>query len=124
MSQNRGFIALTSAIIISALLVALTVSQRLSGFFTRANILDSESKEHSLALAKACANIALLQLAQGSTATGAMPVGAEQCTIISVQPTVSETTIKTQGVFNKAYTNLEVVANSSSLDIVSWQEVP
>ncbi len=122
--RNAGFIALTSAIVISALLLCITVSLGLSGFFTRTNIFDSESKEHSLALAEACANKALLNLAQGSTYTGPVAVDNDACTIVSIQASSGNVTVKTQGVFNKAYTNLEAVANGSSLDIVSWREVP
>jgi len=118
MSKQRGFIALMSAIVISVLLLAITLSLGFSGFFTRFNILDSESKERSSALAEACGDTAILNLAQGLTTLGSVVVGAGSCNIISFTPN-----IKTQACVNKAVTNLEITVDSS-FNILSWQEVP
>ena len=61
--SERGFIALISALIISAILLIALVASNLTGFYSRFNILDSELKERSNATADACADIALLQFA-------------------------------------------------------------
>lgn len=135
-SSNGGFIALMSAIIISVLLLSITVSLGFSGFFTRFNILDSESKERSLALAEACGDAAILKISQNasyipnpafdfSTQTGGEDItviNADHCTIASVDTLGSQKAIKTQAKINKAYTNLRIVINSATFAITSWEE--
>lgn len=119
MKHQNGFIALTSAIIISVLLLAITVGLGFSSFFTRFNILDSEFKERSLALAEACIDTAILNLAKGLTTTGSVAVGTDDCEIISV----NGNTIQTQACVNKATTNLQVTTNSD-FEIVTQEELP
>jgi len=129
--QQKGFIALTSAIIISVLLLAITVSLGFSGFFTRLNILDSESKERSVALAEACIDTAILKLANSTdyvlvSADHVIPVGTDTCNIISLAPNPSRSfpiTIQTQACINKSVTNLEVIIDDN-LDITSYKELP
>lgn len=124
-SYNQGYITLMSAIIISALLLAITVSLGFNGLFGRLNIVDSESKERSSALAKACVDQEILNLAKEVPYTNPVQVGSDQCTIVSVAadvPNVGQTTIKTQAVINKSYTDLQVIIDSSNFSIISWQE--
>src|SRR5258708_32505996 len=83
--NQKGFIALTSAMVISILLLAITVSLGFCGFFTRFNILDSESKERSLALAEACGEMSILNLTQGLSTIGNITVGDDKCNIVSIQ---------------------------------------
>jgi hypothetical protein len=128
MGQNyqRGYIALVSTIIISVLLLAVTVGLGFSGFFGRLNIVDSESKERSSALAEACADMAILNLVKGLSTTGSMNVGSDTCSIISVNPdtpAAGQTRIRTRGIINKSYTNLEIIANSTTCAIISFKEV-
>ncbi len=129
LQTQSGYIALMSAIIISILLLAITVNLGFNGFFGRFNILDSESKERSSALAEACVDTAVLNLAQGSTPSplpANISVGSESCKIFSVQydtPVLDQATIKTQAVINKAHTNLQVIINNN-FEIISWKECP
>lgn len=121
----RGFIALTSAIIISAMLLVVAASGSLTGFFSRMNIIDSELKERSSALAESCVDQALLELTNNPTFVGpkTVPVGGSTCVVQSVTTSGVQKTIKTQGVFNNYYTNLQVTVLTSDLSVVSWQEV-
>ena len=124
-SYNQGYITLMSAIIISALLLAITVSLGFNGLFGRLNIVDSESKERSSALAQACADKEIPNLAKEVSYTNPVQVGSDQCTIVSVAvdvPSVGQTTIQTQAVINKSYTDLQVIIDSSNFSIISWQE--
>jgi len=131
-ADQKGYIALMSAIVISVLLLAITVALGLSGFFGRFNIIDSESKERSAALAEACVDQAILEITSGLyRATSAMiniGLGAsDQCIILSSAkdfPTPGRTLIKTQAIINQSYTNLHVIIDNATLDVVSWQEVP
>jgi hypothetical protein len=131
-NSNGGFIALITAIVISILLISITFTLSFASFFGRFNILSSEFKEKSSGLAEACVDVALLKLANdpsyGPMAGGdIVMIGSDSCKIISVQqgtPVAGQLTIKTQAVFHDSYTNIKVVANSSNLSIVSWEEVP
>jgi len=129
--EESGFIALISAIIISALLLTLAVTIGLTGIFGRFNILDSESKERSLALAEACADTVILKLSvdQDYVLTAAdhniTVIGSDTCNIVSISPVPPRSfpiTIQTQGVINKSYSNLIVVIDADYA-IVSWKEV-
>ena len=125
--KQDGFIALMSAIIISVLLLAIVLSLGFSGFFARFNVLDSESKERSVALAEACGDTAIYNFAQGSTFTGVVTVGSETCNIISVQdnaPVAGKALIKTQKIVNKAATDLKIQIDDTALTIDSWEECP
>lgn len=121
-NRQTGFIALISAIIISVLLLTITFTVSMTGLWGRFNILDAESKERSSNLAEACADIAILNLAQSQPQPlNPVHVESDECNIVSITPG-SQTTIKTQAIINKAYTNLVVVINSD-YSIVSWNEV-
>lgn len=123
--RQNGYIALTSAIIITILLLAITVSLGFSGFFTRFNILDSESKERSLALAEACIDKAMLNIAQNllyNPINETVAIESDQCKIVSVTASGNQRTIKTQAVVNKSYTNLKIVINADTFSIISWEE--
>ena len=127
--KQSGYIALMSAIIISALLLLLAVTVSLTGFLSRSNELDAEYKQRSLNLAQGCAQVALLHLAQDPTNTTVSDVniGDDKCSIISIQPNTpasGQTTIQTKAEFQTAVTNLRFIINSSNLSIISLQELP
>jgi cytoskeletal protein RodZ len=124
-----GYIALISAIIISAVLVILAVSISQTGFLARFNVADSEYKKQSSALAEACIDTALLRIAQDPTVSATsspVNIGSNSCNIVSVQPgppyTSTPLTIQTQGVFQDAVTNIQVKVNADTLSLLSWQE--
>ena len=125
---QKGYIALISALVISALLVVICVAISATSFFLRFNVLDSEYKERSSELAESCVNIALLHLAQNpsNTATGNVVVGDDSCTIFSVQkdyPAAGQTTVQTKAEVRHAVTNFKVTVDVN-LSIISWQELP
>jgi len=62
-NKQQGFVALLSVIIISFVLVLVATTLSFTGYFTRFNILDSESKKRSESLADACIEQARLELA-------------------------------------------------------------
>lgn len=124
--SNNGFIALTSAIIIALLLMTVTFAISSTGFFGRSNVLDAELKERSLALAEACADTALLKLTQNINYSGNenITIGNDICSIMPIETAGGQKTIKAKAIFQNAATNLKVVAQSSNLVVVSWEEVP
>lgn len=128
---QQGFIALMSALIIAVLLMAITLSLSLIGFFGRGNILDSEYKERSLALAEACGDMSMLRLANNPGYTGpeTVTIDGDPCTIQSAMLSGGQYTVRTQAKFpgsagNPAITNIKIVASGTDLSLISWEEVP
>jgi hypothetical protein len=129
--KNTGFIALMSAIIISAILLLITINLSKNSFSGRLNILDSEYKERSVALAEACVDTALLKLANNSAYTGNQTItvsGGDTCIIKNINPTTDPIVIDTKAFFppvasQKATTNLHVRVNKVDLAVLSWEEI-
>lgn len=122
----RGFIALMSAVIISAILLLVVASGSFSGFNSRFNLFETEMKERSSALADACADQTLLELANDSSYVGnaTTTIGSDACYTGPITTSGGQKSFKTRAYKSNAYTTLEVVVNASSLSVVSWQEVP
>lgn len=78
---NKGFLALFSVIIISFILISASVTLNFSGFFGRFNILDSESKMRSDALAGSCLDQARFMLTTNANfiGTGQTNLSNETC---------------------------------------------
>mgnify|MGYP001567158670 CR=1 FL=1 len=123
--MKSGYIALTSAIIISVLILSIGLSLSFTGFFSRFNVLDSEYKEKGFALAKACVDKALLKLAQNISYSGNeyIAVGNDQCLIFPVETLGNQKIVKTKAIFQNSVTNLKTIVNSSDFSIVSEEEI-
>lgn len=124
--KNSGFIALMSSIIISAMLILIVMNMSLTGFYTRTNILDSENKERSSALADACLDIALLGFVQNSSYSGNVNtiVGENTCFIGPVTTSGPQKIFKIKAIIANYYTNLKITVNSTNFSIVSAEETP
>ncbi len=126
--KNSGFIALMSAIIISAILMLIATSLNQVGFYNNASILDSERKTQSNALANSCLHIALLHFAENSAYAGneTVTVGSSSCFIGQVtQETSQVITTKVfyvRGIYQNAYTNLKVRVNAATFAVISTEE--
>ena len=124
-NSQAGYIAVTSVIIMSLLLITITAALSTANYFSRFNILESEYKERSNGLAEACVDQARYNIAQNIPYTGDVTVtGVSKCTIVDVIMAGSNKIIKAQGMYQKSYTNLQVEVKASDLSTVSWQEVP
>jgi len=123
---NSGFIALISAIIISAILLIIVTNLSLNGFYSRFNILDSELKERTSSLAEACADTALLKLANDSAYVGGESVtvpGGGTCTIDLTIANNPRTFITRANYNNIYFTKMKIVVNVTSVLITSWEEI-
>ena len=123
--KSEGYIALTSALVITVLITAIAFTLSLSSFFARANILNTDFKEISHALAEACIETALLKLAQDSAYAGneIIVVGNNQCSILALESLSNQKIIKANAVFQNTTTNLKITVFSSDLSVVSWEEL-
>ncbi len=124
--MRNGYLALTSIIIISILVLTISLSLEFSGFFARFNILDSEYKERSLALADACADKALLKIVQNASYPGneTIIIGDNSCNILPIETLGNQKTIKTSAVYQNAASNIKVIMNMTDFSIISWEELP
>lgn len=126
--RTRGFAALISVLIISAILVALTLTVSTSSFFARADLLDTESKVAAANLARGCVHAALLKIAENSAYTP--PIGGERisikegstCTIISITPSGSRALITTSATVRASHAVLQAITVPNS-KIISVKEV-
>lgn len=125
-SLQSGFVALMSALIISAVLLIVITFLSYSGFNSRSNALDAEFKERSSALAEACVDQALLEIANDSTYSGnaTTTLGADDKCYVGVVPSGSfPKTFQTRGIYGGSYTNLRITISATPA-IISWQEIP
>src|SRR3989344_8655555 len=128
-TYQRGFIALMSAIIISAVLLITIVSGGFTGWNSRFSVFDSESKDRSAALADAGLDTVLLLLAYDATYEGGETIllGDDSCEILAAQNPFGNLRIfrifPIQAVFNRAYTNVLVTIDIISREIISWEEI-
>lgn len=121
----RGFAALVSVLIISAILVALTLTVSTSSLFTRADLLDTENKAAATNLARGCVEAALLKYAENKAYTP--PEGGErvvveegsECVILSLTQSENELRITTSAVVRAAHTLLVATAvpNEKSISV-------
>jgi hypothetical protein len=129
--HNRGFIALMSVIIISAILLMLVFSVGVSSFLNRFDALDIENKRVSLGLAEACVSVAMLRLALNPTTYGGGEVvtvdtsdAQRICKICSFSPGVSQPTVPIKAQYNGAYSNLSITmaVTGTHVAMTSWIE--
>lgn len=142
LSTNKGFIALISMLLLSAVLSVLIFSTSTSTFFARFDTADHENKRIASSLAESCAHLALLYIAQDysydpNDAQEAVKDGT--CYIVSVLPhgprsgTQSTITIQTKGIYQSSISDFEVKATvvnprasisptDSYIKILSWKE--
>lgn len=151
-SHNRGFIALMSMLLLSAVLAMLIFSTSTSTFFARFNTLDRENKRLASGLAESCTHLAILYLTENYSydpvddplfvSGKGVPkmIKDGTCFIESVLPHAPRSgnhvtvTILTKGIYQNSISVFQVTAdvknptsNISSTDsyitIVSWKEV-
>lgn len=124
--KANGYIAITSSIIISFLLMTIVFTLSSASFFSRSNILDANQKEISLALAEACADSALLKLAQNSSYAGNenVNIGSDTCSILALESPPGQKIIKTWANYKGYRTNIKITINHPAMTILSWEELP
>jgi hypothetical protein len=123
--KNKGFLALMSAIIISVILLLIATNLSFVGFYTRFNILDTEMKERSSALADSCIDAAQVKLTENSSYAGNVSINVSENTCFIGPITISgtEKIFTARGIFGNSYTNLKVHLNSTTFQVVSVEEI-
>lgn len=123
--RQEGYIAMTSAIIISILIMTIVFAVSTAGYFSRSNILVSELKDVGLALAEGCAEKALLKYAEDISYAGneSVTIGSKQCAILTIETSGDNKIIKTEAIVQGATSNIKVTFVSADMTLVSWEEV-
>ncbi len=126
LEDHRGYTALMSVLLVSGILLLVVSVSSYSGYFSRLNVLESEFKERSLALAEACADEALLNLARDASYSGnvTIVIGGTPCTIGPVVTLETSIVFRTKASFKNAHTNLRISVNRETLTTLSWEETP
>lgn len=124
-SAGNGYIAITSAIIITILILTVVLTTSSAGFFGRFNILGTLLKERGSALADACADTALLNLVEDIDYAGNenIVIASSTCTILPIETNGDQKTIKTQATEGDTETNHKVILDTTDFTIVFWDEV-
>ena len=125
--SNRGFVALISVLIISAVLLATTLSLAQFGIANRFFILHLEEKMVSEKFADACVHIARIYAyndpAYESNTPMSIEVAGGTCVIESIAAEDSESIIEVSATRNDAVTNFQVVVDNTDGTFISWNEV-
>jgi hypothetical protein len=125
----RGFAALLSAILLSAILTALVFGASTSAIWARYDQLDRENKLQSSALADSCAYDALLQFVQNPASISqaeTISISSGTCSIDQITYANNLLTISTHAKSNESSAVSMLTANvdpvSDTLSIISWRQ--
>ena len=123
--KNQGYIAITTAIILSIVIMVVAISLGSSSLFTRFAFVDFNNKQASYFVARSCLDYALLQLSQNSAYVGneTVNIGSYQCSIQAVETSGSNKIIKARSQISGATTNLKLTVVASTLSTVSLEEL-
>ena len=136
-TNEKGFVALMSAVVISAALIAVALSASIGGFYARMDSFGLEQKIQARLYAQSCVQVALLALATSTDAlhlsivSQSVSLGTDEkersasCVIKSVTHTVAAVIITTYASFGDSFETLSVTASlPPDTRIISWDESP
>jgi hypothetical protein len=126
--NQKGYIAITSILLISALVLTITIGASLRAIDQTKIVLDEQESHRALALANACAEIGTMKLLSVFQYAGneVITVGSESCNIEAMSETGNfNRTVKAQGTVTgiTKKVSLNVYQVSPVTQITSWQEV-
>jgi len=125
-NKSAGYVALISILLIAFVLLTISVTVGVSGFWGRFSQLDYENKRISASLAEACVEVAVLDLASGTpTFPKTVPIGTLSCEICKIENPAGDPTILVRAVHRNSYTNLDVdfAKVGSKLVTTGWDEI-
>lgn len=125
-SNEHGYIALISVLIVGAAALAIAVSLLITGTDTQRVTGGAQASMQARKLADACAEEALQKINETSsfTGNGDLNLGQGSCTYTVTNTGGSNRTITTSGTVNEAIRKVQVyVTITTSINVTSWQEV-
>lgn len=124
--NNKGFVALMSVTIISAILLIIAVTISTSSFYERYEILGAELKERSLSNAEACADEGLLLLANNESHTATTTTtltNSDTCTLGPIPSSGNPRIYYSTSNKGNYVTNLKISADPTTISVNSWEEI-
>ena len=121
----KGFIAITTSIILSFLVLTVAAALGFSAFFSRANNSGFYYKKTSQFISRSCLDYALLKLAENGNYAGneTRTIDSYQCSLQPMETSGSNKIIKAHSQVNGATTNLKLTVNGATLSTVSLEEL-
>lgn len=123
MKNNKGFIVLTSVIVLSVVLLLIAQVVSTAGYFQGSGALDFELKETSYFLALSCLDHAYYSATQDFDYAGneTLPVGNSTCHVDPVVFQGQNTIFQSSATANASTTKLKMVVDQN-FAIASFQE--
>ncbi|HEY4526757.1 MAG TPA: hypothetical protein VJK53_02825 [Candidatus Paceibacterota bacterium] len=130
--KEGGYVAMTTTLIISLILLTMLAQNGFVGWHARFLALNREKKHQANAFAGGCMEFAVASMIKDASlksATFVMPVGWCEVRVVDVsnlRAAEFRVQVRVGGAERGgvAYTNIRVVANLSSGEIISLQETP
>ncbi|MDI6820814.1 MAG: hypothetical protein QMD65_01385 [Patescibacteria group bacterium] len=124
LNKNNAFIAVITAVIISAIVLIIAIAISSSNFISRFNSLSFEMKDISKGVAKGCLEYARLKLAVGfyggnETTT----ISSYNCYIYPIETVGTTTIIKSNATVQNKTTNLKLTVSNGALQTIYLEEV-
>ena len=125
-NKKGGFVALISTVLICASILIVLTTLSMSEFYGRYSILESELKEKSAGIAEACADIAILKLANNSTYIGneVVNISGENCTIGNISTSGVIKSFTVTSIYKNYNTYIKIKIDSTNFNVLSWEESP
>lgn len=126
-NTKKGFVALMSVIILSAILLIIVMTLSTSSFFKRYEILGSELKERSLSNAEACVDEGLLIIANNeshNSTTTTILSSLDSCTLSPIPNSGNPKIFYATSNMRNYVTNIKVTVDPSTVSVISWEEIP
>ena len=122
---SRGYIAITTTIILALVMLVLAITLGVTNLTTRLGEVDFMNKRLSYFTAQACLEDARLKLAIDSNYAGneVVNVGSYQCSILDVETSGSNRILKARAQIQGPTTNLRLTVDSSTLETVTLEEL-
>jgi len=126
--RHKGFIALTSVLVLGAILLSITISTASRSISATSGGVSLHSKNRAEALSDACVEYALIELQRtlGYVGDESIAIGDESCDILTITGTGNtDRTIEAMSTVNGHTHRVQAVVSvvSPEVTITSWREV-
>ena len=124
-SRNEGYIAIISSIIVMAITIFVAIIFSSSNYLGRFDTQTLEMKDLSKEVSEGCLDHERLQIAWNSSYSGdeTITVGNYACDILPIETTSSQIIIKSTAEISNRTTNLRLVIDDYSLEVISLEEL-
>jgi hypothetical protein len=121
----RGYIAITTTIILSLLMLVLAVTLGRITLSTRFDTVDFTNKRSSYFVARSCLEYARYKLSLDSGYLGneTQEISSYQCSVLDVEVSGQNQIIKSSATVDNSTTNLRLTILASDLSTVTLEEI-